>query len=73
MLEACRDFATEQKDETFEARLALGLARSFATSTRFLLAPQLARELFQRARYLLETLQRSEVKGFRLPEDVLRG
>ncbi|MDH3872238.1 MAG: aminoglycoside phosphotransferase family protein, partial [Gammaproteobacteria bacterium] len=47
-------FARKSGDETFELRLALGLARSFATSTRFILDKSLARAMFLRARYLLE-------------------
>ncbi len=49
-----RKFATAQKDRTFEYRLALGLARSFATSTRFVLDNAHAQRMFRRARYLLE-------------------
>ena len=42
-----------------ELRLALGLARSFASSTRFILDQTLAAAMFLRARYLLE-LARAE-------------
>jgi len=49
-----RRHARKQHDDTFELRLALGLARSFATSTRFILDKSLARNMFLRARYLLE-------------------
>lgn len=70
-LSACRDFAAEEGDETFEVRLALGLARSFATSTRFLLATDLANELFMRSRYLLERVLSSDPATFHLPEEVL--
>jgi len=70
-LSACRAFAKEEGDETFEIRLALGLARSFATSTRFLLATDLAKELFMRSRYLLERVQSSDPTSFHLPEEVL--
>ncbi|KUP93351.1 phosphotransferase [Tritonibacter horizontis] len=47
-------FARAQQDETFEFRLALGLARSFASSTRFVFDKEHARRMFLRARYLLE-------------------
>ncbi|QDY70611.1 phosphotransferase [Qingshengfaniella alkalisoli] len=47
-------FARSQKDQTFEYRLALGLARSFATSTRFTLERSHARRMFVRSRFLLE-------------------
>ncbi|MBT8153458.1 phosphotransferase [Epibacterium ulvae] len=49
-----RKFARSQNDKTFEYRLALGLARSFATSTRFVLDNSHAQRMFERARYLLE-------------------
>ena len=48
-------FARRQKDPCFEYRLALGLARSFASSTRFVLDRDHARRMMLRARYLLET------------------
>jgi phosphate uptake regulator len=67
----CRGVASAAGDETFDARLALGMARSFATSTRFLLDSAIARSLFLRARYLLECLLRHDPKQFRLPEEVL--
>lgn len=47
-------FARTQKDTTFEYRLALGLARSFATSTRFVFDKSHAKRMFHRARFLLE-------------------
>lgn len=47
-------FAADVGDTSFELRLALGLARSFATSTRFILDKSLAGGMFRRARYLLE-------------------
>lgn len=47
-------FARSQKDETYEFRLALGLARSFASSTRFVFDKSHARRMFIRARFLME-------------------
>ena len=47
-------FARDAGDDTFEYRLAFGLARSFATSTRFVLDKSLARAMYLRARYLIE-------------------
>ena len=47
-------FARARKDTTFEYRLALGLARSFASSTRFVFDKEHARRMFLRARYLLD-------------------
>ena len=71
------DFARKSGDKTFELRLALGLARSFATSTRFILDKSLARAMFLRARYLLELLLAADLKNpasFRVPvEDIFIG
>ena len=52
---SARSFARKQEDETFEFRLALGLARSFATSTRFIFDKSHARRMWLRARYLIES------------------
>ena len=63
-------FAKKSGDKTFELRLALGLARSFASSTRFILDKSLARAMFLRARYLLEQLLAVDLKdptSFRVP------
>jgi aminoglycoside phosphotransferase (APT) family kinase protein/phosphate uptake regulator len=70
-------FAGKSGDRTFELRLALGLARSFATSTRFILDKSLARAMFLRARYLLEQVLAADLKdpaSFRVPvEEVFIG
>ena len=50
------EFAANNRDSTFELRLAFGLVRSLATSTRFILDRRLARGMFLRARYLLEQI-----------------
>lgn len=52
--ELAKQWAQETGDTHFELRLALGLARSFATSARFVLDDRFARAMFLRARYLLE-------------------
>ena len=49
-------FAQKNADKSFELRLALGLARSFASSIRFILDKTLAKAMFLRSRYLLEQL-----------------
>ncbi|MTI45939.1 phosphate uptake regulator [Roseibium hamelinense] len=49
-----RAFAKKQQDTTFDYRLCLGLARSFETSTRFILDKSHARRMHLRARYLIE-------------------
>lgn len=63
-------YAAKQGDGSFDLRLALGLARSFATSTRFILDKSLARDMFLRARYLLERVIAADPKkpqDFSLP------
>ncbi|OIO05353.1 MAG: hypothetical protein AUJ49_01420 [Desulfovibrionaceae bacterium CG1_02_65_16] len=54
--EHSRDFADDIGDTAWQARLALGLARSLMTSTRFELNYEFAREMFLRAHYLMEGL-----------------
>jgi phosphate uptake regulator len=62
-------------DHSFEQRLALGVARSFATSTRFVLDPLLARSMFLRSRYILERIvelnQSGRAVDFQLTREVL--
>lgn len=63
-------FAKRQQDITFEVRLAAGLARSFATSTRFIFDKKLASRMHLRARYLLEKLAKltpEQAQTFTLP------
>ena len=63
-------YANKTGDSTFDLRLALGLARSFATSTRFVVDKTLARAMWLRARYLLEMVlsnNTEQAKNFRLP------
>jgi phosphate uptake regulator/aminoglycoside phosphotransferase (APT) family kinase protein len=67
------DYAARNGDPGFDARLALGLARSFATSARFVVDEEFAKSLFFRGRYLLERLCRltpEEAADYRLPEDI---
>lgn len=73
MLGFARDYAARAGDETMEARLALGLARSFVTSTRFELNRRFVKAMFIRGVYLLERLLNHKGrpwKEFRLLEDV---
>jgi len=68
------DFAARHHDTTFEIRLGLGLARSFITSTRFILDKTLAKNMFLRGVYLLERLSAVKVKSdhpLRLPIEEL--
>jgi len=69
-----RDFADAIGDGAWQARLALGLARSFTTSTRFELNYDFAREMFLRAHYLMEGLiahQGKPWEDYRLPRPIL--
>jgi phosphate uptake regulator/aminoglycoside phosphotransferase len=71
------EFANKNDDDSFELRLALGLVRSLATSTRFILDRKLARGMFLRARYLLEqvvNLEPGSYSAYRVPvEEVFCG
>ncbi len=69
-----KSFATDSGDETFEARLSLGLVRSFATSTRFELNRAFAEEMLSRSAYLLGLLDKhksTDWKEFKVPDEVL--
>ena len=55
-LDFARKFAEAHGDDSFDARLALGLARSLLTSTRFEMDPAFSRTMMLRARYLIERL-----------------
>jgi len=65
-----RRFARNNGDTGFDARLAIALARSFTTSTRFIYDKRFARRLAYRARYLLEavaSLTPEQLEHYRLP------
>ncbi len=72
--EFAETFAQRNRDETFHARLALGLARSFYTSTRFELNQEFARDMFLRFHFLLEKLLAHEghYSSFRFSREILR-
>jgi aminoglycoside phosphotransferase (APT) family kinase protein len=67
-------FAKENNDTSFDARLAIALGRSFATSTRFIYDKPFATRLALRASYLLEAvtlLNPANIEKYRLPlEDI---
>ena len=46
MYEIGRSFAKKHDDETFDVRLAFGLARSLVTSTRFILDKSMSKKMF---------------------------
>jgi aminoglycoside phosphotransferase (APT) family kinase protein len=63
-------FARHNDDESFELRLAYGLARSFVTSTRFILDKSLAEAMYMRGCYILERAIEQPIESaseFRLP------
>ena len=65
-----RRFAKRQQDPHFELRLAAGLARSFASSTRFVFDKKLASRMHLRSRFLLEklvSLSPQQAEKFTLP------
>jgi phosphate uptake regulator len=71
--EFARSFAREQGDKTFQARLALGLIRSFITSTRFEFDEHLSGEMYERAIFLLNHIVgfESNWEAFKLPDDII--
>ncbi|MFW5836400.1 MAG: PhoU domain-containing protein [Desulfovibrionaceae bacterium] len=69
------DLAQQWGDDTYQARMALALARSLYTSTRFELNADFAKDMFLRAQFLMEKVAGHQGKpweSFALPEDVLR-
>jgi aminoglycoside phosphotransferase len=63
-------YARRNQDDTFEIRLALGLARSLFTSTRFILDKSLAADMYLHARYLLEQvvrLKKNDYSKYKVP------
>jgi phosphate uptake regulator len=66
-------FARQHNDHTFNIRMALALARSFYTSTRFELNYSFAREMFLRSHFLLERIAtyHGTWEEFELPTEIL--
>jgi aminoglycoside phosphotransferase (APT) family kinase protein len=74
--EFCKKFADKHDDRTFQARLALGLVRSFITSTRFELNKEFAEIMYLRGIYLMDKLVKclengKDFENFKLDKDVL--
>ena len=63
------EYAESIQDKTFELRMALALARSLYTSTRFELNTFFAKEMYKRANYLMEKIAAdgNDPENFRLP------
>lgn len=69
-----KKFARKNNDDTYEARMALGMARSFLTSTRFEFNNDFAEAMRLRSVYLLEKVVGHEGNPwseFKFPEEVL--
>jgi hypothetical protein len=68
-----KDYAKKHDDDTFQARLALGLVRSFITSTRFDLNNGFAKIMYINAVYLLEKLTHFQepLNEFVIPEGII--
>lgn len=76
LMRFARKWARAHDDRSFEARIALGLARSLATSTRFALNQKLASAMFRRSVYLLRRLSelthdQRALEDFQLDLDLL--
>lgn len=69
-----RTFAVEHGDAAFDIRLALGLARSLITSTRFELSQRFSRLMFQRGVYLMHRIvdHTGDPAAFVLPLEAMR-
>lgn len=69
------DYAQQNNDKDYATRMALGLARSFISSTRFVLDKKHAKSMLFKGRYLLEQLiqqkQKSENTPYQLPKELL--
>ncbi|HER27476.1 MAG TPA: hypothetical protein ENI69_10245 [Rhodospirillales bacterium] len=66
-------YAKSIDDRSFEMRLALGLARSYFTSTRFVLNKPFARDMLLRSRYLLERVIEhgpDKPQKFKIPQEI---
>jgi len=73
-LQFATQFAARNNDATFAPRMALALARSLYTSSRFELNYAFSREMFLRAHYLLEKVaahQGNPWESFLLPAHIL--
>lgn len=74
-LSFAEQFAAKHHDRHSQARLALGIVRSFATSTRFVLNRDQAQTMFSRSRYLLQQVvnhaEQGKLEEFVFPREVL--
>lgn len=66
-------FAVENRDESFDIRLGLGVARSLYTSTRFELNRSFAQSMYNRSLFLMERLAEQspqELTNFTFPLEI---
>jgi aminoglycoside phosphotransferase len=72
MYDCAADYAKKQKDQLFDARLALGLFRSLVTSTRFVFDQAFSYQLMDRAAMILQDLKSHEdnLKKFKMNTDL---
>lgn len=69
------DYAEQNNDHDYAKRMALGLARSFISSTRFVLDKAHAKSMLLKGRYLLEqliNLPKKELQNYQLPKELFR-
>lgn len=67
------DYASTTQDADYPIRMALGLARSFITSTRFVLDPEHAKAMHHKGRYLIEQviqLNPEDRADFQIPGEI---
>lgn len=67
-------FATTENDETFQVRMAMAIARSFYTSTRFEMNRDFAEVMFFRSMFLMEKINSHRGRpwaSFELPTEIL--
>ncbi len=68
------DYAEQNNDQDYAKRMALGLSRSFISSTRFVLDKKHAKAMLYKGRYLLEqliNLTEKQQKHYQLPKELL--
>ncbi len=70
------DYAAQTNDTTYAVRMALGLARNYITSTRFVLDEAHAKEMLHRGQSLLHQviqLDKTQRKHYQIPPQLLEG
>ncbi len=71
-----QNYADSIDDTTYPLRMALGLARNYLTSTRFVLDESLAKSMLHRGQFLLNQiiqLNKSQRQTYRIPTELLTG